>query len=82
MSLADLTLVTRGNEVHWVGVFILDRKSVGAFAAGPTVGLRLYYRGGNSSGIEEAIQFDPHIRIVCLRRPREEVVASFCRVLD
>jgi hypothetical protein len=31
---------------------------------------------------EEAIAFDPHIRIVCLRRPREEVVASFCRVLD
>jgi hypothetical protein len=31
---------------------------------------------------EEAIAFDPHIRIVGLRRPREEVVASFCRVLD
>jgi hypothetical protein len=31
---------------------------------------------------EEAIAFDPHIRIVCLRRPRDEVVASFCRVLD
>ena len=31
---------------------------------------------------EEAIAFDPHIRLVCLRRPRDEVVDSFCRFLD
>lgn len=31
---------------------------------------------------EEAIQCEPDIRIVCLKRPREEVVAGFCRFLD
>jgi hypothetical protein len=32
--------------------------------------------------VEEAIEFDPEIRIVCLKRPRDEVVAGFCRHLD
>lgn len=32
--------------------------------------------------VEEAVEFDPGIRIVCLWRPREEVVAGFCRFLD
>lgn len=32
--------------------------------------------------IEDAIAVEPDIRIVCLRRPREEVVASFCEWLD
>jgi len=32
--------------------------------------------------IEEAIAAEPDIRIVCLRRPREEVVGSFCQWLD
>lgn len=32
--------------------------------------------------MEEAIQFDPAIRLICLKRPREEVIAGFCRSLD
>ena len=32
--------------------------------------------------IEDAIAAEPDIRIVCLKRPREEVVASFCQWLD
>lgn len=32
--------------------------------------------------VEDAIAAEPDIRIVCLKRPREEVVASFCRSLD
>jgi hypothetical protein len=32
--------------------------------------------------LEEAIAAEPDIRIVCLKRPREEAVASFCRWLD
>ena len=32
--------------------------------------------------VKEAIGFDPTIRIVCLKRPREEVVTAFCRTLD
>ena len=32
--------------------------------------------------VEEAIALEPAIRIVCLKRPREEVVESFCRWLD
>ena len=32
--------------------------------------------------LEEAIALEPDIRIVCLRRPREEVVTSFCEWLD
>jgi hypothetical protein len=32
--------------------------------------------------IEDAIAEEPDIRIVCLKRPREEVVASFCEWLD
>lgn len=31
---------------------------------------------------EEAIHFDPEIRIICLKRPREEIVEGFCRFLD
>jgi len=31
---------------------------------------------------EQAIEAFPEIRIVCLERPREEVVAGFCRLLD
>jgi len=32
--------------------------------------------------LEEAIAAEPDIRIVCLKRPRDEVIASFCRWLD
>lgn len=32
--------------------------------------------------VEDAIAVEPGIRMVCLRRPREEVVQSFCRWLD
>jgi hypothetical protein len=32
--------------------------------------------------LEDAIDLEPDIRIVCLRRPREDVVASFCEWLD
>jgi hypothetical protein len=32
--------------------------------------------------LEDAIAAEPDIRIVCLRRPKEEVVASFCQRLD
>lgn len=32
--------------------------------------------------VEAAIEAEPGIRIICLKRPREEVVASFCRWLD
>ena len=32
--------------------------------------------------LDEAVAADPAIRIVCLKRPREEVVASFGRFLD
>ncbi|MBW3600963.1 MAG: hypothetical protein KY475_27320, partial [Planctomycetes bacterium] len=32
--------------------------------------------------VEEALEAEPELRVVCLRRPREEVVASFCRWLD
>jgi len=32
--------------------------------------------------IEEAIALEPDIRIVCLRRPREEVIAAFCQWTD
>jgi hypothetical protein len=32
--------------------------------------------------IEEAIVLEPDIRIVCLKRPKEEVVVSFCEWLD
>jgi hypothetical protein len=32
--------------------------------------------------LDDAIAVEPDIRIVCLRRPREEVVASFCEWLD
>ena len=32
--------------------------------------------------LEEALSAEPEIRIVCLKRPRKEVVASFCRWLD
>lgn len=31
---------------------------------------------------EEAIALEPEVRIVCLKRPREEVVESFCEWLD
>jgi hypothetical protein len=32
--------------------------------------------------VEEAIRFDAEIRLVCLKRPRGEIVAGFCRTLD
>ena len=32
--------------------------------------------------VEDAIVIEPSIRIVCLKRPREEVVQSFCSWLD
>lgn len=32
--------------------------------------------------IEEAIAAEPGLRVVCLERPREEVVSSFCRWVD
>ena len=32
--------------------------------------------------LKDAIAVEPDIRIVCLRRPREEVVTSFCEWLD
>jgi hypothetical protein len=32
--------------------------------------------------VEDAIALEPAIRIVCLKRPREEVVQSFCQWLD
>jgi hypothetical protein len=32
--------------------------------------------------LEEAIALEPGLRVICLERPREEVVASFCRWLD
>jgi hypothetical protein len=32
--------------------------------------------------VEEAIRFDPEIHIICLKRPRDEIVARFCRLLD
>ena len=32
--------------------------------------------------VEQAIQFDPDIRIICLQRPCEEVVAGFSRSVD
>ena len=32
--------------------------------------------------VEEAIEAVPDIRIICLYRPREEIVAAFCRELD
>ncbi len=32
--------------------------------------------------VEEAIALEPRLRVICLERPREEVVASFCRWLD
>jgi hypothetical protein len=32
--------------------------------------------------VEAALEFDPGIRIACLKRPREEVVQSFCQWLD
>lgn len=31
---------------------------------------------------EAAIEFDPEIRIVCLQRPRKEVIHSFCQWID
>ncbi len=32
--------------------------------------------------VEQAIQIEPLIRIVCLKRPRDEVVRAFCHSLD
>jgi hypothetical protein len=32
--------------------------------------------------IEEAITIEPDVRVICLKMPREEVVASYCRWLD
>lgn len=32
--------------------------------------------------VEEVVALEPAIRIVCLKRPRDEVVESFCRWLD
>ena len=32
--------------------------------------------------LDEIIAAEPEVRIICLKRPREEVVASFCRWLD
>src|SRR2546423_307998 len=32
--------------------------------------------------VQQAIEYSPGIRIVCLKRPREEVIDSFCRWLD
>jgi len=32
--------------------------------------------------VPEAVEFDRNIRIICLKRPREEVVEGFCRALD
>jgi hypothetical protein len=32
--------------------------------------------------VEEALGAEPEVRVVCLKRPREEVVQSFCRWLD
>jgi len=32
--------------------------------------------------VEEAIRLEPQIRILCLKRPRQEVVEGFCRYLD
>ncbi len=32
--------------------------------------------------VEEAIRVEPRIRILCLKRPREEVVEGFCQYLD
>jgi len=32
--------------------------------------------------VAAAVEFQPSIRIICLTRPREEIVAEFCRSLD
>jgi hypothetical protein len=32
--------------------------------------------------VDEAIEADPDVRIICLKRPREEIVSAFCRHLD
>lgn len=32
--------------------------------------------------VEEAIACDPEIRLICLKRPEQEIVAAFCRFLD
>jgi hypothetical protein len=32
--------------------------------------------------VEEIVALEPAVRIVCLKRPREEVVAAFCHWLD
>jgi len=32
--------------------------------------------------VEEAIQCEPDIRIICMKRPRKEVIAGYCRQLD
>lgn len=32
--------------------------------------------------VEQAIAHEPDLRVVCLKRPREEVVESFCKWLD
>lgn len=32
--------------------------------------------------VEQAIAFDPDVRIVCLQRPCDEIVAAYCRQID
>ena len=32
--------------------------------------------------VEDAVRFDQEIRIICLKRPAEEIIAGFCRLLD
>src|SRR5437667_11423287 len=32
--------------------------------------------------VEQAIEHSPDVRILCLKRPREEVIESFCRWID
>ena len=32
--------------------------------------------------VDQAVRFDPELRIICLKRPREEIVEAFCGFLD
>jgi hypothetical protein len=52
----DLNLKLKGGESFYIGLYDVDADlGSGAFSAGPTFEKRVYYRGGNSAELEQAL---------------------------
>ena len=55
MVLADLEIQTKEGLSCWVGLYFLPDEPVGAFSARPSFEERVYYRGGNSDQLRDAV---------------------------